>query len=61
MKVREFINDRLKIDIQNLQLFLGSAGDLYMFCFKGVDMVGHGASMSNELKLFNVCMVDSVS
>ena len=44
MKVRDFINDLLKIDI-----LLGSVGDLYMFCFNGVDVVGHGASMSNEM------------
>ena len=32
-----------------------------MVCFKGVDVGRHGASMPNELKLFDVCRVDSVS
>ena len=32
-----------------------------MFYFKEVDVVGHGAPMSNELKLFDVCRVDSIS
>ena len=60
MKVRDFVYDRLKL-IFRIFSFLDSVGDLYMVCFKGVDVGRHGASMPNELKLFDVCRVDSVS
>ena len=60
VKVRDFVYDRLKL-IFRIFSFLGSVGDLFLVCFKGVDVGRHGTSMSNELKLFHVCRVDSVS